>query len=143
MITCVMILISSSGLSVQDNPREKHPLGVSFYGGGPAFFASASVDYFVLSTVSLDVGGGLFGVYGGGRYHFKGVNPDKRWTFYTGLIYGRYGEAVGVDQMFFLPLGFNYIGGKRFNFSIEMLVLGEYGAYIIPVWPGVKFGYRF
>ena len=130
-------------IHAQENPRTINPLGISAYGGGPPLFASLSLDYFVDPRLSLDVGGGFFGVYGGGRYHLKGDNPDKEWTFYTGLLYGRYGEAVGVDQMLFLPLGFHYIGEKQFNFTIEMLVLGEFGAYIIPVWPGIKFGYRF
>ena len=142
----LLILVSlpfTMQVHAQQNPREERSFGLSFYGGGPSLFASVSADYFVSSKVSVEAGGGAFGVYGGGRYHFKGDDPDKKWTFYTGLLYAHYGETVGVDQLFFLPLGYQYIGENGFNFAAEALILGDYGPYIIPIWPGIKFGYRF
>lgn len=143
LVVLTVFILCSSHIHAQENPREKSPFGISAYGGGPPLFASVSLDYFATPTISFDVGGGFYGVYGGGRYHFKGNILDKKWTFYTGMLYGRYGQAVGVDQMVFLPFGFHYVGEKRFNFNIEMLVLSDFGPYIIPVWPGIKFGYRF
>jgi hypothetical protein len=137
----------------QQNPRDERPTGISFYGGGPPLLASVSLDQFVSPKVSIEAGAGAFGVYAGGRYYFKGDLADKRWTFNTGFLLAGYGETVGTDYLTFLPIGYQYIGERGFNFAIEGLVVGESLAglllgqglisYLIPIWPGIKFGYRF
>ena len=107
-----------------NNPREQNPLGINFSLGSPVFIASLSIDYFISSTINLEVGGGLIGVYGGVKYHFQG-NKDKNWTPYTGVY------LVGIPTITFLfnttnshmdiyvPLGIQYIGNGGFTFAFE------------------------
>tara|TARA_R100000084_G_C4545174_1_gene97450 strand:+ start:88 stop:561 length:474 start_codon:yes stop_codon:yes gene_type:complete len=147
----LVIIAFSTQLYSQQNPREERPFGLSFYGGGPSLFASVSADYFVSNKVSFEAGGGLFGVHAGGRIHSKGELSDRRWTFNSGLLFAFYGETVGTDHLTFIPLGYQFIGEQGFNFAIEGLIIGDVlaglilqqGLAFIPVWPGIKFGYRF
>lgn len=147
-----VFILCSSIVKAQENPREAFPAAISFYGGGPTFFASASLDVFLSPNVNMDFGAGFSGFYGGGKYHFKGHHADREWTFYTGLVIANLGEAVGTEYLYYFPLGYNYIGEKGLNFSIEALVIGEFLedlffeeglTYFIPAWPGLKIGYRF
>jgi hypothetical protein len=124
------------------NQRQIRPLGLSIYGGSPALFASVSVDYFVSPDVSLEVGGGAFGFFGGGKYHFFG-KTTKNHTLYAGVFFAVYGETVGTDNLFYFPVGMQYIGKKGFNFAVELALTSEGIFPGIPVWWGIKFGYRF
>ena len=130
-------------LAYTDNPRTLNPLGISLYGFGPAIFLSVSIDYFVSPSLSLEIGGGLFGLYAGTRYHFRGKMEGKTWTTYTGLFYANYGEQIGTEYLFFLPIGRQYTGKNGFSFALEMLILNEGGPVYLPLWPGVRVGYRF
>lgn len=153
LIIVMLIFVSADILIAQDNPREQRPAGLSLYIGGPTIFASASFDVFLSPNVNFDVGGGLSGIYAGGKYHFKGHKDDKKWTFYSGLVFSKLGGAIGTENLVFFPVGYNYIDQKGFDFSVEALVIGEFLAglffqdgltpYLIPAVPGLKFGYRF
>ncbi len=124
------------------NQRQVRPWGLSIYGGSPSLIVSVSADYFVNSNINLEIGGGAFGFFGGGKYHFFG-KTTKNWTPYTGVFLAVYGETVGTDYLFYFPVGIQYIGKKGFNFAVELAVTSESVFPDIPVWWGVKIGYRF
>ena len=54
------------------NPRLNNRLGVGINIGSPTILLSFSLDYFITSSVNIEAGIGLFGAFGGMKYHFSG-----------------------------------------------------------------------
>ena len=140
------------------NPRNNR-FGVNINMGSPTLLLSASLDYFITSSVNIEAGAGLFGAFGGMKYHFFGSKNTANWTPYLGLYIARnltidFGEFFGGTDSagdvwntnLYFPVGFQYISKNGFTFGAEFagrILVPELAAAQIPFWGAIKFGYHF
>ena len=136
------------------NPRNNR-FGVNINMGSPTFLLSASLDYFITSSVNIEAGAGLLGTFGGMKYHFFGSKNTANWTPYLGLFIARnltdfdiFGTSSGDDwnTNLYFPLGIQYISKEGFTFAAEFagrILVPELAAAQIPFWGAIKFGYHF
>jgi hypothetical protein len=139
-----------------DNPRLDNRFGVNINIGSPTIGLSVSFDCFITSSVNIEAGGGLFGLFGGIKYHFFGSKNTANWTPYLGLFYAYNPdlfEPSHYNTNLYVPLGLQYTSNKGFIFGVELA--GRYtlntsylsGSYftdpVNPIWGAIKFGYHF
>ena len=142
------------------NPRNNR-FGVNINMGSPTLLLSASLDYFITSSVNIEAGAGLFGAFGGMKYHFFGSKNTSNWTPYLGLYIARNltdvdaitDEIFGLSSSFnawntnlYFPVGFQYISKYGFTFGAEFagrILVPELAAAQIPFGGAIKFGYHF
>ena len=131
------------------NPRKDHPIGVNIVVGGPTVYLSSSIDYFLTPCINIEAGLGLFGYYGGIKYHFWGNNEEKNWTPYIGIsrttisIFGLFGLS---DVGGYAPIGLQFIGENGISLAIEgagLFFVGDRTNTLPPVWSALRFGYHF
>jgi hypothetical protein len=138
------------------NPRNNR-FGVNINMGSPTFVLSASLDYFITSSVNIEAGAGLFGAFGGMKYHFFGSKNTANWTPYLGLFYA-YNISIFNDNNtnLYVPLGLQYTSNEGFTFGVELAgrflitsvnnsysFLFNSSDYIVPFWGAIKMGYHF
>jgi len=138
------------------NPRLDNRFGVNINIGSPTIGLSVSFDCFITSSVNIEAGGGLFGLFGGIKYHFFGSKNTANWTPYLGLFYAYNPdlfEPSHYNTNLYVPLGLQYTSNKGFIFGVELA--GRYtlntsylsGSYftdpVNPIWGAIKFGYHF
>lgn len=143
--------------SRNENPRVKRPFGVSLNLGGPAILVSASANYFILPRLNIEIGGGIWGYYGGPTYHFK-QNRDKRATVYTGFLLTAYPAMPGASAFYdagwnvskpethyyvYVPIGLNNISKNGYTSSIEIATSNAFAEWKVPFIFSLKFGYHF
>ena len=140
------------------NPRLNNRLGVGINIGSPTILLSFSLDYFITSSVNIEAGIGLFGAFGGMKYHFSGSKNTANWTPYLGLFYA-YNLSIFKNTNLYVPLGLQYTSNEGFTFGVELagrfLITSpnnsfslfdktyDYSDYIVPLWGAIKFGYHF
>ena len=142
------------------NPRNNR-FGVNINMGSPTLLISASLDYFITSSVNIEAGAGVFGAFGGMKYHFFGSKNTANWTPYLGLYIARnltdfddifkyiFGSSSSFDVWktnLYFPVGFQYISKYGFTFGAEFagrILVPELAAAQIPFWGAIKFGYHF
>jgi hypothetical protein len=136
------------------NPRNNR-FGVNINMGSPTFLLSASLDYFITSSVNIEAGAGLLGAFGGMKYHFFGSKNTANWTPYLGLFIARnltdfdiFGSSSGDDwnTNLYFPVGIQYISKYGFTFGAELagrILVPELAAALFPFWGAIKFGYHF
>ena len=142
------------------NPRNNR-FGGNINMGSPTLLLSASLDYFITSSVNIEAGAGLFGAFGGMKYHFFGSKNTANWTPYLGLYIARNltdvdaitDEIFGLSSSFnawntnlYFPVGFQYISKDGFTFGAEFagrILVPELAAAQIPFGGAIKFGYHF
>jgi hypothetical protein len=157
ILIVIALFLTSSNIFSQ-NPREDLSLGFSTTLGGPTAILSVSLDYFIMPTLNIEGGIGLFGYYGGAKYHFFG-NTNSNVTPYIGrFLVGlrafdlTNGKTHGV---FYLPIGAQYISNRGFKIGLEaatFVVPKRLNEFINPdfefgfgfrVWPALKIGFHF
>ena len=125
------------------NPRNNR-FGVNINMGSPTILLSFSLDYFITSSINIEAGIGLFGAFGGMKYHFSGSKNTANWTPYLGLFYaGNIGADLEPYTNLYIPLGLQYTGNKGFTFAVELAGRLEFGDGFSPVWGAIKMGYHF
>lgn len=136
------------------NRRAMYPAGLNLYVAGPAGFAGASFDYFIVPRFSLEVGAGVrnFTIvpenlkpafFGGGRYHFFGNTP-LNITPYIGIFSGF--EYTGSDVRNFnlyVPVGLQRIKKNKVSWSIEIAYQRNSYNPGQNIYGGGKIGFRF
>lgn len=138
------------------NPRNNR-FGVNINMGSPTFVLSASLDYFITSSVNIEAGAGLLGAFGGMKYHFFGSKNTANWTPYLGLFYA-YNISIfdNENTNLYVPLGLQYTSNEGFTFGVELAgrflitsannsfsLFDNSSDYIVPLWGAIKFGYHF
>ena len=138
------------------NPRNNR-FGVNINMGSPTLLLSFSLDYFITSSVNIEAGAGLFGAFGGMKYHFFGSKNTANWTPYLGLFYA-YNLSIfnNKNTNLYVPLGLQYTSNEGFTFGVELAgrflityannsysLLDYSPDYIVPLWGAIKFGYHF
>ncbi|MDO9392243.1 MAG: hypothetical protein Q7U71_10790 [bacterium] len=141
----------------KENPRIKRPVGLSLNLGGPALFASVSLDYFVLPVLNVEAGGGVWGYYAGPKFHFKG-NTKKNVTLYIGVLATAYPPLPGTSAFYdvgwnvskpkthyyvYVPIGLNNISKNGYTTSIEIATSNAFTEWKVPIIFSLKFGYHF
>ena len=141
------------------NPRNNR-FGVNINMGSPTLLLSASLDYFITSSVNIEAGAGLLGAFGGMKYHFFGSKNTANWTPYLGLFYAyNISLIINENTNLYVPLGLQYTSNEGFTFGVELagrfLITSpnnsfslfdktyDYSDYIVPLWGAIKFGYHF
>ena len=125
------------------NPRLNNRFGVNLNMGSPTILLSFSLDYFITSSVNIEAGIGLFGAFGGMKYHFSGSKNTANWTPYLGLFYaGNIGAELEPYTNLYIPLGLQYTGNNGFTFAVELAGRLEFGDGFFPVWGAIKFGFH-
>ncbi len=126
------------------NPRLDNRFGVNINIGSPTILLSVSFDCFITSSVNIEAGAGLFGLFGGMKYHFLGSKNTANWTPYLGLFYA-YNPNLFVPSDYeialYFPLGIQYTSNKGFIFGVELA--GRLLAEDIPIWGAIKIGGHF
>jgi hypothetical protein len=140
-----------------DNPRLDNRFGVNINIGSPTIGLSVSFDCFITSSVNIEAGGGLFGLFGGIKYHFFGSKNTANWTPYLGLFYA-YNLSIfnNENTNLYVPLGLQYTSNEGFTFGVELAgrflitsannsssLFDNSSDYIVPLWGAIKFGYHF
>jgi hypothetical protein len=148
------IYAQDSVKSIIENPRIKRPLGISFNLGSPTYIASISLDIFILPVLNIEFGGGIWGYFGGAKYHFRG-NMNKRETVYTGIVVTAYppleigpswGNKTTPHTIYgvYVPIGLSTVSKTGYTFSIEMAFNSKNQEFTsFPLWFSLKFGYHF
>ena len=135
------------------NPRLNNRLGVGINIGSPTILLSFSLDYFITSSVNIEAGIGLFGAFGGMKYHFSGSKNTANWTPYLGLFYA-YNLSIfnNKNTNLYVPLGLQYTSNEGFTFGVELAgrflityANNSYSSldYFVPLWGAIKMGYHF
>ena len=138
------------------NPRNNR-FGVNINMGSPTLLLSASLDYFITSSVNIEAGAGLFGAFGGMKYHFFGSKNTANWTPYLGLFYAyNISLIINENTNLYVPLGLQYTSNEGFTFGVELAgrflitsannsfsLFDNSSDYIVPLWGAIKFGYHF
>ena len=135
--------------TIKVNPRKDHRMGVNLNVGGPTVLLSLSTDYFITPCINIEAGIGLFGYYGGIKYHIGGKNLEKNWTPYIGIyrttntFFGLFGyKDVGT----YIPIGIQHIRSNGFSFGVEaagLFINGNETNTPPPIWGAIKLGYHF
>lgn len=152
-ITIFLTLLISINLLAQDisvensNPRINNRFGINANLGGSSLLLSFSLDYFFTPNVNVEAGAGIFGYYGGVKYHINGNKPEKNWTPYVGLNIIHIPEitlfsTTEARNGLYIPLGLQYLSNNGFTFGTEIAGLVLSGAKT-PVWGAIKIGYHF
>ena len=139
------------------NPRNNR-FGVNINMGSPTFVLSASLDYFITSSVNIEAGAGLIGAFCGMKYHFFGSKNTANWTPYLGLFYA-YNLSIlnNKNTNLYVPLGLQYTSNEGFTFGVELAgrflitsstpnslsLCDNSSDCIVPLWGAIKFGYHF
>ena len=134
------------------NPRNNR-FGVNINMGSPTLLLSASLDYFITSSVNIEAGAGLLGAFGGMKYHFFGSKNTANWTPYLGLFYA-YNLSIIINENtnLYVPLGLQYTSNEGFTFGVELAgrflityANNSYSSldYFVPLWGAIKMGYHF
>ncbi len=137
------------------NPRLNNRFGGTINIGSPSSICSASLDCFITSNVNIEAGAGLWGLFGGMKYHFLGSKNTANWTPYLGLFYAGYlDDGAEPNTILYVPLGLQYTGNKGFIFAVELagrfllndryenndsFFSSDYSDFI-PIWGAIKFG---
>ena len=134
------------------NPRNNR-FGVNINMGSPTLLLSASLDYFITSSVNIEAGAGLLGAFGGMKYHFFGSKNTANWTPYLGLFYAyNISLIINENTNLYVPLGLQYTSNEGFTFGVELAgrFLITYANisfssldYFVPLWGAIKMGYHF
>ena len=135
------------------NPRLNNRFGVNINMGSPTLLLSASLDYFITSSVNIEAGAGLLGAFGGMKYHFFGSKNTANWTPYLGLFYA-YNLSIfnNKNTNLYVPLGLQYTSNEGFTFGVELAgrflityANNSYSSldYFVPLWGAIKMGYHF
>ena len=135
------------------NPRLNNRLGVGINIGSPTILLSFSLDYFITSSVNIEAGAGLFGAFGGMKYHFFGSKNTANWTPYLGLFYAyNISLIINENTNLYVPLGLQYTSNEGFTFGVELAgrflityANNSYSSldYFVPLWGAIKMGYHF
>lgn len=146
---CTQILVDSTQIidttkvlkkKPKINPRREKPFGV--YGviyNIPAY-SSLALSYFPTSTINIEVGIGILGLYGQLVYHIKGNVKGKNYTAYLGGALVESGN-FGTDMLsFYFPIGIKWIGHKGMGISVEIPAF-KLDVHIPSL--AVKIGYHF
>lgn len=126
--------------------------------GGPTYIASASLDYFIVSVLNIEAGGGIWGYYAGPKIHFKGNERNREGTLYTGILLTVFPPLPGLDfsgggwvdkvpapktvYSAYIPLGVQTISRSGYTFAME-IALTPVPISKIPFWFSFRFGYHF
>ncbi|MEY4543415.1 MAG: hypothetical protein RL411_1492 [Bacteroidota bacterium] len=92
---------------------------------GPAWFASLGAGCVIDNKLTLELGGGLVGYYGGFKYAFHNNSISSKMDLYTGLLFARSPASTKylfdgeMENRLYLPLGFRKQKGNFF-FSPEV-----------------------
>jgi hypothetical protein len=137
------------------NPRLNNRFGGTINIGSPSSICSSSLDCFITSNVNIEAGAGLWGLFGGMKYHFLGSKNTANWTPYLGLFYAGYlDDGAEPNTILYVPLGLQYTGNKGFIFAVELagrfllndryenndsFFSSDYSDFI-PIWGAIKFG---
>ena len=134
------------------NPRNNR-FGVNINMGSPTLLLSASLDYFITSSVNIEAGAGLLGAFGGMKYHFFGSKNTANWTPYLGLFYAyNISLIINENTNLYVPLGLQYTSNEGFTFGVELAgrflityANNSYSSldYFVPLWGAIKMGYHF
>jgi hypothetical protein len=129
---------------IKSNPRLSSPFGININLFGQTEYLSLSVDYFVTSSLDIEVGTGFYGTFGGLKYHFFGAKNDKNWTPYLGVYLARIPHIIdseGSTTHVYIPLGIQLHknNGRTFGVELAYRSFSNYNSYI----PAFKFGYHF
>lgn len=144
----ISINLLAQDISVENsNPRINNRFGINANLGGPSLLLSFSLDYFFTPNINVETGAGLFGYYGGVKYHINGNKPEKNWTPYVGLYLMHIPEITFFNTIqarngLYIPLGLQYLSNSGFTFGTEIAGLVLSGAKT-PVWAAIKIGYHF
>jgi len=152
-LVIVLIVLMSINLLAQEtfvdknNPRSSNRFGINANLGGPSLLLSLSLDYFFTPNINVETGAGIFGYYGGVKYHINGNVAEKNWTPYIGLNIIHIPEitlfsTTEARNGLYIPIGIQYLGNSGFTFGTEIAGLVLDGAKT-PVWGAIKIGYHF
>jgi hypothetical protein len=139
----------------QENLRDLYESGLSLDIGGVAF-GGASFDTYLSNKLNLELSLGV--IAGAGlNFHFKGDDPDVRWSPYIGAhggiipeididLFGDDDDDTTVRPNVYLPLGVHYISDSGFSLALEIGYMHAFGndesdPFDIP-WFGCKIGFR-
>lgn len=133
------------------NPRKCLPLGINAgflpginEEGRIGGFLTSNFDYFIIPQIELEISIGTNfvndGMYlaAGSRFHLNSIYSEKRWTPFTGLMFGTIKDATFIQ----VPVGINYISGKGFNASVSLneMILDDFWQAI---FLDIRLGWRF
>lgn len=130
------------------NPRKDKPLGInagyaaSLSGGGDMVLAT--LDYFVIPQIDLevnfgtsDLSGGLY-YSAGGRFHLNSKYSEHKLTPFAGALFGSY---YG-DELILLPAGVNYLSRIGLNASLSINQLITFNSWQATLME-LRLGWRF
>ena len=130
---------------IKSNPRLSNPFGININLLGQTEYLSLSVDYFVTSSLDIELGTGLSGSFGGIKYHFYGAKNDKNWTPYLGVYLARIPHTIdstGSTTHVYIPLGIQLHRIKGGTFGVE-ITYRSFSNYNSSVGAAFKFGHHF
>jgi hypothetical protein len=157
------LIFSSIGLSqntnnevIGKNPRTYKTKGYGIQLGGPTVIISGYYNKFINHHINYELGGGLFGVYGGAKYYagkkdnkqlfspYVGANLGLNYLPYIRIFFDGSSTASGWESSisFYAPAGIQLMTKTGFHMSIEAaLVLAT--KFDPHPWVAFKYGKNF
>jgi hypothetical protein len=162
-ILLLILLFSSIGFtqsinheSIGKNPRTYKTKGYGIQLGGPTIIISGYYNKFINHQLNFELGGGLFGVYGGAKYYagkkdnkqllspYIGANLGLNYLPYIRIFFDGSSSAAGWSSSisFYAPAGIQLMTKTGFHLSIEtaLVLATQFDPHL---WVAFKYGKNF
>ncbi|UKN00701.1 hypothetical protein K6119_13270 [Paracrocinitomix mangrovi] len=149
-VFCLLVLFNAFvgyPQEVTENIRKQRKIGIEASFLGPTQITSINFNYSITHNINIEVGGGMIGVYGGGKFFFGKKDKSWYWAPYLGAMYAYNHNLVisgekNTFSMLYAPVGIQYLGKKGFTFAGEVAYVSSLEINT-NIWGAIRFGYHF
>ena len=154
LLVCIILIAQFTHSQAIDSSKIKNIRSIKKLGWGlqllgPTGVGSIYVNFFATHNINLEVGGGLFGFYGGTKIFYGKKNQKQHATPFFGVSFGQFNAPIPIfggqltSGIINAPIGIQIMSENGFQFSIELSVLyfSEF-KYTSP-WGAIKIGKNF
>jgi len=150
LVLSTVLAMSAFGQRIEDvdeidaNPRAERPLGVKMLIGGFDFIPAVGVEYYVFPSLKFEADFGFLSslFMTGFQYHFLG-NRDKLGTFTLGAHYLALEDREMINDGWYFPVGFQYMGLNGWLVAVEIGPLTHKDISAEPWFLGITVGHHF
>lgn len=138
-----MLCVLTVGAEEVRDTRLERPFAIGMQVLGPTTLFSGYAGYFLHPSINVELGGGVFGLYGGGKYYFGRVAPGRRWFPYAGAMLVVVPGILGAEQSLaaYIPIGLDYMFPWGLAFGAEAAAM--IGAEAVLPYAALRVSFRF
>jgi hypothetical protein len=120
----LIFILTVNSYGQETNPRSENKFGIGAQLGGPTLILSINLNYFINHNYNVEIGAGLFGLYGGLNYYFGQSDKSQRWAPYIGAHYTMVSlPTISQSETLsgiYAPIGIQFMAKNGFTFAPEI-----------------------